>query len=265
VTGIKARGSVVVITGAGSGIGAATAIRYAQQGAVVVATDIDEATAKDTAERCRQRGARAFSYHCDVADPDAVQALADAVATDVGAVDILVNNAGVGVGGPFLDTTENDWVWLRSVNLDGVVHGCRSFGRAMVARRRGHIVNIASGAAYLPNRRMATYCASKAAVVMFSRCVRADWARHNVGVSVVCPGVINTPILTRTRLRGSAIDEKDRLARAFRFGHAPDAVAKAVITAAARNKAMVSVGLEARLGYHVLRLAPPLNDLAARL
>lgn len=265
MSGIKARGSVVVITGAGSGIGAATATRYAQQGAIVVATDIDEATAKDTAERCRQYGARAFSYQCDVADPDAVQTLADTVANDAGAVDILVNNAGVGVGGPFLAATADDWVWLRSINLDGVVHGCRSFGQPMVARRRGQIVNIASGAAYLPNRRIAAYCASKAAVVMLSRCLRADWAGHNVGVSTVCPGVIDTPILESTRLRGSAINEKRRLAKALRMGHSVDAVAKAVADAATRNRAMVSVGVETQLGYHALRLLPPLNGLVARL
>jgi 2-hydroxycyclohexanecarboxyl-CoA dehydrogenase len=265
MSGIAPDGSVVVITGAGSGIGAATAIHYARRGAVVVATDIDEATAKDTAEHCRQRGATAYSYQCDVADPDAVQALADTVGDEVGSVDVLVNNAGVGVGGPFLASTADDWVWLRSINLDGVLHGCRIFGEPMVARRHGHIVNIASGAAYLPNRRMATYCASKAAVVMFSRCLRADWARHHVGVSVVCPGVINTPILAHTRLRGTTIDEKPRLARAFRMGHSPGAVAKAVIDAAARNRAMVSVGIETQLSYHALRLLPPLNAVVARL
>ena len=81
----------------------------------------------------------------------------------------------------------------------------------------------------------------------------------------MCPGVIKTPILAHTRLRGSAIDEKDRLARAFSVGHAPDAVAKAVTAAVARNSGMVSVGIEAQLGYHALRLLPPLNAVAARL
>jgi 2-hydroxycyclohexanecarboxyl-CoA dehydrogenase len=262
---VEPRDAVVVITGAGSGIGAATAVRYAGLGAVVVATDIDEASAKETAERCRRKGATAYAYACDVADAQAVQALSERVLDDAGPVDVLVNNAGVGVGGAFLDTTDDDWTWLRSVNLDGVVHGCRVFGRQMVARRRGHVVNIASGAAYLPNRRMATYCATKAAVVMLSRCLRADWARHNVGVSAVCPGVINTPILGHSRLRGSVIGERDRLAKVFSLSHSPDAVAKAVTRAVARNHELVSVGIEAQLGYHALRLLPPLNSLVARV
>ncbi len=263
--GVAAPGAVVVITGAGSGIGAATAMRYAQLGAVVVATDIDAGAAKRTAAGCRERGARAYSYQCDVADPDAVQSLADRIEEEVGTVSILVNNAGVGVGGAFLDTTVDDWTWLRSINLDGVVHGCRSFGARMVTRRQGQIVNIASGAAYLPNRRMATYCASKAAVVMLSRCLRGDWAKANVGVSAVCPGVINTPILAHTRLRGSVVGEQTRLARAFAWGHKPEAVATAVTTAATRNRTLVPVGFESTLGYHALRLLPALNAVLARL
>ena len=77
--------------------------------------------------------------------------------------------------GPFLDNSLEDWDWLRGINLDGVAHGCHAFGPAMVERGSGHVVNIASGAAYIPNRNMAAYCASKAAVVMFSQCLRADW------------------------------------------------------------------------------------------
>ena len=91
-------------------------------------------------------GVQAHSYVCDVADAEAVKELK----AEIGRVDILVNNAGVGVGGAFLDTTEDDWTWLRSINLDGVVHGCRTFGAAMVEQGHGQIVNIASGAGYLP-------------------------------------------------------------------------------------------------------------------
>ena len=261
MSGIDPRGAVVDVTGAGSGIGHAVALRYAKLGATVISTDIDETAAKSTAEECRAVGAQARSHVCDVADPEALTALKAAV----GHVDVLVNNAGVGVGGPFLDTTDDDWTWLRSINLDGVVAGCRTFGADMVANRRGQIVNIASGAGYLPNRRMATYCATKAAVVMFSRCLRADWARHGVGVSVVCPGVINTPILQNTRLRGSAVAEKDRLAKAFSMSHSPDAVAASVARCSRRNRAMESVGIETQLGYHALRLLPMLNGLVARV
>jgi len=136
----------------------------------------------------------------------------------------------------------------------------------MVKRGRGHVVNIASGAGYVPNRRMATYCASKAPVIMLSLCLRADWASLGVGVSVICPGVINTPILQRARLRGSAIDERGRIAKAFSMSHSPDVVAKAVVGAVSRNRALVSVGIEAQMAYLTLRVLPaPIHDLVARI
>jgi 2-hydroxycyclohexanecarboxyl-CoA dehydrogenase len=101
---------------------------------------------------------------------------------------------------------------------------------------------------------------------MLSRCLRADWASGGVGVSVICPGVINTAILHRARLRGSAIDERDRIAKAFSMSHSPDAAARAVVGAVSHNRAIVSVGIEAQVAYHMLRLLPaPVHDLVARI
>jgi 2-hydroxycyclohexanecarboxyl-CoA dehydrogenase len=163
VNRIHPKDSLVVITGAGSGIGAAAALLYAKLGATVVAVDINESSAPLTAHACRAGGGNAHGYACDVADASAVDEIAKRVDQVHGPVDVLVNNAGVGVAGPFLDGSLDDWTWLRSVNIDGVIHGCRALGPTMVARGRGHVVHIASGAGYVPNNRMATYCASKAA------------------------------------------------------------------------------------------------------
>jgi short-subunit dehydrogenase len=205
------------------------------------------------------------SFECDVADAEAVRELAGAVERDVGPVDVLVNNAGVGVGGAFLETSVEDWDWLRSINLDGVAYGCYAFGPAMVARGRGHVVNVASGSAYIPNRSMAAYCATKAGVFSFSQCLRADWAGIGIGVSVICPGLINTPIASRSRMYGRLAGRQERIVRAFRFGHSPDLVAKAIARAVERNQAIVPVGLESTFAYRVLRLAPaPLQGLLAR-
>jgi 2-hydroxycyclohexanecarboxyl-CoA dehydrogenase len=248
---VEVGGARVVITGAGSGIGAATAQRFASAGAEVVAVDIDPASAGDTAERCG-----GTSYQCDVADADAVRELAATVQRDLGPVDVLVNNAGVGVGGAFLETSVEDWDWLRSINLDGVAYGCYAFGPAMIERGRGHVVNVASGAAYIPNRSMAAYCATKSAVFSFSQCLRADWAGSGVGVSAICPGVINTPIASHSRMYGRLAGQQERIVRAFRFGHSPDLVGKAIVRAVQRNQAIVPVGLESALAYRVLRFAP---------
>jgi short-subunit dehydrogenase len=135
----------------------------------------------------------------------------------------------------------------------------------MVKRGRGQVVNVASGAAYIPNRSMAAYCATKSGVFSFSQCLRADWAGRGVGVSVICPGVINTPIASHSRLYGRLASRQERIVRAFRFGHSPDLVGKAIVRAVERNQAIVPVGLESSLAYRVLRFAPgPVQGLLAR-
>jgi NAD(P)-dependent dehydrogenase (short-subunit alcohol dehydrogenase family) len=251
----------VVITGAGSGIGRAAALRCAGAGADVVCVDIDGDAAQETVDLAGSGAACA----CDVADPDAVVALAESIEADRGPVDVVVNNAGVGIAGPFLAASLEDWAWLRSINLDGVVYGCHAFGARMVERRHGHVVNIASMAAYTANRNLAAYCASKAAVVSFSQSLRADWRRHGVGVSVICPGVINTPIAARTRMFGGMVAKQERAVRAMGLGHSPDVVAKAIVSAVERNRDLVPVGIESAIAFRVLRLAPgPVQGLIAR-
>jgi NAD(P)-dependent dehydrogenase (short-subunit alcohol dehydrogenase family) len=252
---MKVSRSRVVVTGAGSGIGRATALRFARKGANVVAVDIDEASAEGTAQECVVGGRPAF-YRCDVSDRGGVEELAERIETDLGPVDVLVNNAGVGLVGDFLDSTLEDWDWLRGVNLDGVAYGSHAFGRRMVDRGRGHVVNVASGAGYLPHRALAAYCAAKAGVIMLSQCLRADWARHGVGVSVICPGVIDTPIAANSRMVGAAEGKRGAAVRALGFGRSPDVVAKAIMGAVEHNRGIVPVGVESSLAFRVLRFAP---------
>ena len=260
---LRIEGSRVLITGAGSGIGKATALCCAERGAAVVATDIDGAAAQGTADSCAALGAVAHAYACDVADSAAVAALAREVDAALGPVDVLVNDAGVAVAGPFLDNSLQDWEWLRGVNLDGVVHCCAAFGRPMLERRHGHIVNIGSAAGYIASRDLAAYCATKAAVIMHSRCLRADWAASGVGVSVICPGFVRTPIPLHSRMVGALAGKHDEAMRLFRYGHSPDLVAKAVVDAVHKNRAVVTVGLGATVAIHVLRFAP--TSLQGRL
>jgi 2-hydroxycyclohexanecarboxyl-CoA dehydrogenase len=263
---MKLGGARIVITGAGSGIGRATALHCARRRASVIAVDIDGGAASATADACGSLGAVASSYSCDVSDADGVAALAERIEREHGPVDVLVNNAGVGIAGPFLEHSLADWRWLRGVNIDGVVHGCHAFGAAMVSRGEGQVVNIASMAGYMPHGALAAYCTSKAAVIMFSQCLRADWARRGVGVSVVCPGVIDTPISHNTLMVGPMGHKRDRAIRAFSHGHSPEAVAKGIARAVEHNRELVAVGIESSVAYRLLRVGPQaVRDVLARV
>jgi 2-hydroxycyclohexanecarboxyl-CoA dehydrogenase len=255
---IDLRGATALVTGAGSGIGRATAVALAREGATVLCVDIDETTAKTTAAACLDHGSAAVAYSCDVADRAAVEDLADQVGREHGALQVLVNNAGVGMSGGFADMTLDDWEWIRSINLDGVVHGCHAFGPAMLAEGRGHIVNMSSGLGYVLRSSEAAYCTTKAAVLAFSRCLRSDWRTQGVSVSAVCPGVINTPILEGSRFLGamSSTNARRMAQKGFSRGHRPEVVADAVLTAIRRDRAVVPAGFEARLGWFAAKLAP---------
>jgi NAD(P)-dependent dehydrogenase (short-subunit alcohol dehydrogenase family) len=256
--------TLAVVTGAGSGIGRATAAAFAARGATVVCADVDMEAAEKTAALCAEAGGTGRGERCDVTDTTALAALAERT----GPVDVLVNNAGVGMTGRFADMTVDDWRWIRSVNLDGVVHACAAYGPAMIARGSGQVLNVSSGLGYTMRATEGAYVTTKAAVLALSRCLRADWAPHGVGVTAICPGVINTPIVGSTRYLGERADAgtRNRIERIFRRGHPPETVARAIVAAAEQNPAVVPVGWEARLGWHLNRITPlAVQDRLARL
>jgi 2-hydroxycyclohexanecarboxyl-CoA dehydrogenase len=255
---VEIAGGVALVTGAGRGIGQATAVALAKRGATVLCADLVRDGAEKTAAACEEAGAPgAHAFTLDVADRAAVDALAADVHGRFGPLALLVNNAGVGMTGRFADMTAADWEWIRGINLDGVVNGCAAFGPAMVGAGRGQVVNIASGLAYTPTAMESAYVATKAAVLALSQCLRADWAPAGVGVTAVCPGVVNTPILTTSRWLGDGAEGRaERAARVFKRGHKPEQVAAAVVDAVRRDRAVVPVGVEAHIGWWLHRLAP---------
>ncbi len=265
-------GRLVLVTGAASGIGRATALAFAQARARVVAVDRDAKGAARTAESARLLGApEAWAEPADVSDGEAMEKLAEKVAAEYGVVDVLVNNAGVGLAGAFLDTTPEDWKRVLDVNLWGVIHGCRVFGGQMAERNQGgHIVNVASAAAYLPSKALPAYSTSKAAVLMLSECLRAELAGQGIGVSAVCPGFVDTNITSTARFAGVGPAEEDRLrkrtARLYgRRNYPPEKVADAILRAVVRNRAVVPVTPEARVGRFLSHLTPRTLRAVARL
>jgi NAD(P)-dependent dehydrogenase (short-subunit alcohol dehydrogenase family)/pimeloyl-ACP methyl ester carboxylesterase len=264
-------GKLVVVTGGARGIGRATALEFAQQGADVIVADVDDTAAKETVTLVQALGVEAAEYHLDVSDAEAWERFAEQVRDEHGVADVIVNNAGIGMGGPFLCTSTADWEKVIGVNLWGVIHGSRLFAEQMVQRGEGgHIVNIASAAAYSPSRIYPAYATTKAAVLMLSECLRAELAREHIGVTAICPGFIDTDISRTTVHVGvdAATQEALRehaVASYGRRNYPPERVAKHAVRAAARNKPVAAITVESKLLRAITRFAPPLARQIAKV
>ncbi len=262
-------GKTVAVTGAGSGIGRETALAFARRGADLEIGDLNEETVEATAEAIRKidRGG-VTAARVDVADAAQVRSWADAVHARIPALDILVNNAGVAIGGGFLDTTLEDWDWILGVNTKGVVHGCHAFAPAMVARGAGgHIVNVASMAGIVATDTLAAYCTTKFSIVGLSEALREELAPHGIGVSCICPGLINTPITRAAKLVGPLSGEENRaeLVRTYeKRNYGPERVALAILRAIERNRAVTPVTPEAWMLYYLKRFSPGLVSWLSR-
>jgi NAD(P)-dependent dehydrogenase (short-subunit alcohol dehydrogenase family) len=275
-------GALAVVTGAGSGIGRATALRLAESGASVIAADIDLPAAERTIAQAKAVGTGGTAYEVDVSDAAAMEAFAAEVKDAHRVPDIVVNNAGIAVAGALLDTELDDWDRIMGVNLWGVIHGSRLFGRQMRDRVNalpnkpdkpnfgGHIVNIASAAAFAPWRVMPAYCTTKAAVLMLSECLRAELAGSRIGVTAVCPGFVSTDIVRNGSYAEGSMGSPEKLRqrgqKAIQLrNYPPEKVAERVVNAIIKNKAVVPVNFEGHLLHALSRISPASVRLLARI
>jgi NAD(P)-dependent dehydrogenase (short-subunit alcohol dehydrogenase family) len=257
-------GRTVLVTGAGSGIGRSLALLCARRGARLVICDLDHERLASSEQAIGALGGEVLGRRVDVTDREGMDAFAGEVHESVGPVDLLVNNAGVGMMAGFCDTGLDDWDWIVSVNLMGVVNGLHRFLPPMVERRSGHVVNLASMAAYAASPVMPAYTATKYAVLGLSESLSEELRPVGIGVTAACPGIIDTSIITDTRIRG--VDDVDATrARINGFyrkrGYGPDRVAESILKSVGRGRTIAPVSHEAWFGYGLKRLSP---RLAAR-
>lgn len=248
--------AAAVITGAGSGIGRAFALELARRGGRVVCSDLDEVSARATADAIVAAGGRATSVPCDVSRIEDVQRLAvDAREWFHGPPTLVINNAGVGAGGaPIGDIGLDDWNWVLDINLWGPIHGCHVFTPILREGGRGGIINVASAAAFGAAPGMAAYNVSKAGVLSLSETLAAELSGTGVNVTVLCPTFVKTNIVQAGRISTQSTQLAGKLMRWT--GISPERVARTCLDTNDRGGLYCLPQPDARIGWGIKRFTP---------
>lgn len=262
---------VVIISGAGSGIGRALALECAGYGAKLGICDINRTDLQETAKLARDRGACVLDFVLDVSQSEDYLDFAKDVLRHLGPADVLINNAGVSLISDIRSMARKDFEWLFSINFWGVVNGCSAFLPQLAQSEEAHIVNISSVFGLVAQPGQAAYAASKFAVRAYTDALRVELKSSKISVTVVHPGGVRTAIVRHGRHftdgRGKqlpsneAIETFDRLARTT-----PEQAAAAIIRGIVRKKSRVLIGLDAHLFDFLSRLMPARSaSLIARI
>lgn len=254
------RDKICVVTGAGSGIGAACAQALAAEGAYVVMTDIRADMLETAHKAIVEAGGRAETHIVDVSDRDAMFALADKVDKAHGGADLILNNAGVAHSATVADMTMDNFSWVMDIDFWGVVYGTQAFLPHFLKRGSGHVANVSSIFGLIGVPSQSAYNAAKYAVLGFSEALRHEMVEHNVGVTVIHPGGINTNIVRHARLSQGPNAEAEHEEAIIKFQELtmtqPDKAAQIILKAIRKNKARVLVGPDALFVDFIRRIAP---------
>lgn len=251
---------ICVVTGAASGIGRATAQLLGTHGAIVIATDVNSAGLKETASLIKEAGGQCETHLVDVADRDAVFALAEKVEKKHGAADLVLNNAGVAQIASVPDLTMDDFQFVMDIDFWGVVHGTQAFLPAMIEHNSGHIANVSSIFGLIGVPRQAAYNSAKFAVLGFTEALRQDLRESDVNVSCIHPGGIDTNIVRNARfLQGPDLETRKREAAdsfSAMVQTTPARAAEVILEGVRKKKARILIGRDARFVDRIRRLFP---------
>jgi NAD(P)-dependent dehydrogenase (short-subunit alcohol dehydrogenase family) len=246
-----------VVTGGGSGLGRAFCVELARRNARILVADKNLASAEETVKLLGLPEGRAHAVACDVANIEEVESLAKTADERFGGSDLIVNNAGVAVGGPMEQIPIEDWRWIISVNLLGVVHGCKVFIPRFKAQRSGHVLNVASAAGLVSAAEMAPYNMTKASVVALTETIFIELQPFGIGASVLCPTFFKTNIVTAGKIHGGTDDAKSVATKLMdRSKLQADGVARIALDAASQNRLYVVPMADGRWMWRVKRLVP---------
>lgn len=261
----RSHGARAVVTGAGSGIGAAFAAELHRRGGQILCSDIDEDAAHATARAITELGGRATAVRCDVSGISDVERLAEKAQTWFdGPPTLVINNAGVGAGGqPIGEVPLDDWHWVLDVNLWGPIHGCHVFTPLLRDAGYGGVINVASAAAFGAAPGMAAYNVSKAGVLSLSETLAAELSGSGVNVTVLCPTFVKTNIVESGRISTQSTHRAQRLMKWT--GFSPQRVARMCLDTHDRGGLYCMPQPDARIGWGIKRFTPTVYTRAVGL
>jgi NAD(P)-dependent dehydrogenase (short-subunit alcohol dehydrogenase family) len=256
------KGKVAIITGGASGIGRAVCEELARHGTATIVSDINLEGAQEVSKAISGNGGIASAAELDVRQGEAIEKLIDETVAEHGRLDYMFNNAGINIGGEARDLLPEHWNRVLDINLMGVVHGTRAAYSLMVRQGFGHIVNTSSLCGLMPVPLEVPYATAKHAVVGLSTSLRAEGAALGVKVSVFCPGVIQTPLIEKSMVVNSTMEEVLSISP-LGIMDLKDAV-RALLQGVARNQAIIVCPFDSRMSWKMYRLAPALMDRLIR-